>query len=117
MKINRNADCPCGSGKKYKKCCSIHSHTIKEKNYINVAHEWMDKNILKGRYPDLYGFLVLIDHDIPAVEIWNQLQFWSEQYLEFGENRTGICHKIIDQAIEYQIEIDKQDGYRPPFCC
>jgi uncharacterized protein YecA (UPF0149 family) len=22
-KIGRNADCPCGSGKKYKKCCGL----------------------------------------------------------------------------------------------
>ena len=84
--------------------------------YINESHEWMDKNILKGRYPVLYGFLILVDHKLPAGEIWDQLQFWSEQYLNFGENRTRICHKIIDETIEYQIEIDKQDGYRPYHC-
>jgi len=25
MKIGRNDPCPCGSGKKYKKCCGLHS--------------------------------------------------------------------------------------------
>lgn len=76
----------------------------------------MDINILQGRYPDLYGFLILMDHKIPAEEIWDQLKLWSEQYLEFGENRTRICHRIIDKIIEYQMEIDRQDGYPPCFC-
>jgi hypothetical protein len=116
VKINRNADCPCGSGKKYKKCCGNLSGSKTEKKYVNEAHEWMDKNILKGRYPDLYGFLVLVDHNIPAEEIWNQLQFWSEQYLDFGENRTRICHKIIDETIENQVEIDIQGGFRSYYC-
>ena len=116
MKINRNVLCPCGSGKKYKKCCGSRLIAETEKKYVNEAHEWMDQNILNGRSPDLYGFLILVDHKIPAGEIWNQLQFWSEQYLNFGENRTRIIHKIIDEAIEYQVELDKQEGYRPYFC-
>lgn len=86
------------------------------KNYVNEAHEWMDKNILKGRYPELYGFLILVDHDIPAEEIWEQLKLWSEQYMEFGEKRTRICHKLIDEIIDYQVEIDRREGYNPPFC-
>jgi Fe-S-cluster containining protein len=86
------------------------------KKYVNEAHEWMDKNILKGKSPNLYGFLILVNHDIPAEEIWNQLQFWSEQYLAFGEKRTRKLHDIIDQSIEYQIQLDKEDGYRPLFC-
>lgn len=86
------------------------------KKYVNEAHEWMEKNILNGRSPDLYGFLILIDHKIPPEEIWNQLQFWSEQYLSFGNNSTQIFHKIIDEAIDYQIELDVQDGFPPYYC-
>lgn len=116
MKTERNADCPCGSGKKYKKCCGNPSVSETEKKYVNESHEWMDKNILKGRSPDLYGYLILVDHKIPAGEIWNQLQFWSEQYLDFGESRTQICHRIIDETIEYQAELDKQEGFNPYYC-
>ena len=116
MKINRNDLCPCGSRKKYKKCCGQSPVSPKDRQYINDAHEWMDKNILKGAYPDLYGFLVLVDHGLPAAEIWNQLQFWSEQYLNYGESRTDKFHKIIDESIEYQNELDTQDGYNPYFC-
>jgi Fe-S-cluster containining protein len=116
VKIDRNADCPCGSGKKYKKCCGNLSISKTGKKYVNEAHEWMDNTILHGRYPDLYGFLILVDHTIPPEEIWNQLQLWSEQYLDFGENRTQLFHRIIDEAIEYQVEIDKQDGLRSYYC-
>lgn len=76
----------------------------------------MDTHILNGRYPDLYGFLILVDHNIPAAETWNQLQYWSKQYLDFGKDRTRICHRIIDNAIEEQMLLDKEDGYRPCFC-
>jgi Fe-S-cluster containining protein len=116
VKTDRNAICPCGSGKKYKKCCGNHSDFKTGKRYVNEAHEWMDKNILHGRYPDLYGFLILVDHNIPAEEIWNQLQSWSEQYLEFGDNRTRIFHRIIDEAIDCQVELDKQDGLHSCYC-
>lgn len=34
---NRNQRCPCGSGKKYKKCCATNNHNIAEK-IINVAN-------------------------------------------------------------------------------
>jgi len=95
VKQNCNADCPGGSGKKY----------------INEAHEWMDTNILNGVNPDLYGFLILVDHDIPAAEIWTELQFWSEQYLNFGDNRTQICHKIIDDVIQGMFQL------LLPACC
>lgn len=116
MKIKGNAGCPCGSGKKYQQCCGIHSFPERKKRYISEAHEWMDKNILHGRNPDLHGYLVLVEHNIPAGEIWNQLKFWTEQYLYFGENRTRICHRIIDRLLESRAEADEQDGYPQSFC-
>jgi Fe-S-cluster containining protein len=117
MKVNRNDLCRCGSGKKYKKCCAGAAGAGKEKKYINAAHEWMDTHVLKGEYPDLYGFLILVDHKIPAGEIWNRLRFWTEQYLDCGENRTRTFQKIIDEEIERLAESDAQDGYIPCVCC
>lgn len=32
-KINRNDPCPCGSGKKYKKCCEIRERARKQKKF------------------------------------------------------------------------------------
>jgi Fe-S-cluster containining protein len=116
VKIDRNALCPCGSGKKYKKCCADKTIASADKKYVNEAHEWMDQNILHGRYPDLYGFLILVDHQIPPEEIWSQLKFWSEKYVSCGETRTQKFHDIIDEKIELQMQIDVRDGYRPSFC-
>jgi hypothetical protein len=104
MKIYRSDRPAFSSGGKVK---SARTNPDSAKKYVNDAHEWMDKNILHGRSPDLYGFLILMDHSIPPDEIWDQLKLWSEQYNEFGENRTRICHRIIDKIIEYQLDIDR----------
>src|SRR5581483_8237951 len=40
MKINRNSSCPCGSGRKYKKCCiraSIELPSIEPRAKENIA--------------------------------------------------------------------------------
>ena len=116
MKTGHDDHCTCDSYKKYKSHCAGRPASNTVKKYINEAHEWMDKKILKGRYPDLYGFLILVDHNIPAEEIWDQLRFWSEQYIDFGEDRTRLCHRIIDETIEYQAEADRREGFRPAFC-
>ena len=39
VKIRRNSVCPCGSGKKYKKCC-VNRLTDREITYKNKIHEW-----------------------------------------------------------------------------
>lgn len=102
--MNCNDVCSRDSGKKYKKYRGSRAADQAEKKYVNEAHEWMDQNVLHGSYPDQYGYLILVDHDVPAEEIWNQLQYWFQQYLNFGKNCTAMCHRIIDQAIEYQIK-------------
>lgn len=114
MKTDRNAPCPCGSGEKYKHCCG--NRTAAGKTYINAAHEWLDAHVLNGRYPDLYGFLVNVDHEIPAPEIWNRLRFWTEQYMRAGENRTALFHDLVDEETARLLEADRLDGYAPPFC-
>ena len=116
MNIHRNDLCPCGSGKKYKKCCYDRSSAAIKKTYINDSHQWMDEHLLHGRYPDLYGFLLVVDHEIPAAEIWNRLKFWTQHYLDFGVNRTSRFHEIIDEEIDRQRVCDERDGYRPPYC-
>ena len=115
MSTGRNDPCPCGSGEKYKKCCGARLDESAGR-YISAAQEWMDRNILNGRYPDLHGFLLHVDHEIPPEEIWEQLYFWSQQYLAAGENRTKKFHEIVDEAMRYQAELDREDGYNPPFC-
>lgn len=45
MKISRNSPCPCGSGKKYKKCCLLKSKEEREK--AEVTAELIDRFIDK----------------------------------------------------------------------
>ncbi len=71
-KISRNALCPCGSGRKYKKCCLINSDMniaqilkevqsqVGEKvNFSHVSHsfnidEWNDAGLLEYLGDGLY---------------------------------------------------------------
>ena len=46
-KVNRNAPCPCGSGKKYKKCCLLIEEAQKQKE-IQEWHEWFEKDCEEG---------------------------------------------------------------------
>lgn len=51
MKINRNDPCPCGSGKKYKKCCLLKKNVVqigavREERFLQERHELVLK--LKG---------------------------------------------------------------------
>ena len=39
-KISRNDPCPCGSGKKYKKCCMRHAEEIRMKDVVDGYMEW-----------------------------------------------------------------------------
>lgn len=84
--------------------------------YVNDSHRWMDEHVLGGRYPDLYGYLVLVDHGIPAADVWDRLRHWTEKYLSCGPDRTQRFHLIVDETIAFQTEIDVRDGYSPPFC-
>jgi Fe-S-cluster containining protein len=57
-----------------------------------------------------------VDHEIPADEIWNQLRFWSEQYLDSKVNRTRKFHELIDAKIKLEVKEDELEGYSPCFC-
>jgi hypothetical protein len=48
MKIGRNDSCPCGSGKKYKKCC-INKNIVPSKQ-VNIPGLWVDEMYPKERY-------------------------------------------------------------------
>ena len=37
MKVGRNDPCPCGSGKKFKKCCAFNK--LPEKGVLRLAYE------------------------------------------------------------------------------
>ncbi len=51
MKVGRNDPCPCGSGKKYKKCCladQIIQDNIEREEYDAEWEEWFKKDCEEG---------------------------------------------------------------------
>jgi len=76
MKIGRNALCPCGSGKKYKKCCHGKSSGKKPVQdavmikLINDLHRFVDKHhvtLMASAIPQYWGDID-IDEDLSDVE-------------------------------------------------
>jgi len=48
MKIERNAPCPCNSGKKYKKCCLITAYQ-KEQQEHQIFLQWLEQDLAVGK--------------------------------------------------------------------
>lgn len=109
MKVSRNALCPCGSGKKSKRCCA------KEPS-LNPDQDWMEKHILKGGDIFFYGSLYEEMKTIPLEEFWRKFREVSESYLKAGENRSQIFHELINKQLDALIERDKRFGHPAPFC-
>ncbi len=73
-KIGRNAPCPCGSGKKYKKCCIFKKHTRTEEpetlsvGPVNKADEWIAAGYYYRNQSAGYKALCCWFHGWQAVE-------------------------------------------------
>jgi len=65
MKVGRNAPCPCGSGKKYKKCCLGKEHVSNDLLWrrLSEAHDRLSKSLMNhGRQVfGTDGFMETID--------------------------------------------------------
>lgn len=84
MKISRNAPCPCGSGIKYKKCCSVNS---------NLGHQLY----LKGRKAEDF---------VSALAEKSFLKDWCYRNPMFSDGKE-LCDLLIvydDVAIIWQIK-------------
>lgn len=129
-KISRNAPCPCGSGKKYKKCCLLKKEAedlkrreIKEQN-IEKAFLEMDAlddlsnsvidlintkqfdkaesvcNELKEKYPDQIDW---IDRSAMLYEAMGENEKAAEYYLkvaEFMRSNPGFDNEGIQWALD-----------------
>lgn len=66
MKIGRNEPCPCGSGKKYKKCCKS-LKTLLGVDNSNPKHKNIGKQ--ESMLADLFGGFV--DHELTRMDVLN----------------------------------------------
>lgn len=76
----------------------------------------MDEQVLHGRYPVLYGFLIEVDHEIPAGEVWDRLWYWTKRYCDSGSDRSVRFQQLVDEVIEHQSRLDSEQGYPPAYC-
>jgi len=83
MKIGRNDPCPCGSGKKYKRCCIMEAHVTSTENNATTKEpmaEFGDADVLDGNiydddiyYNDSWG-----DDDIYDDDFWGDDDFYDD---------------------------------------
>jgi tetratricopeptide (TPR) repeat protein len=136
-KIQRNALCPCGSGKKYKKCCLLRNEKddlklrkILEQNHGKAFVEFDDLddlsnsvldlidakkfdeaesvcNELKKRYPDQVDG---IERMAMVYEARGEKQKASEYYLqsaEFMRSNPGFDKETIQWALDRAKQLEK----------
>jgi len=112
VKINRNAACPCGSGKKYKRCCLTRDQEAAARHRDQAAHE---------ESPSLPPTVVFDDDDNLEQLSNSVLDLIDEGRLDEAEDacrqlkrefpdvidwieRTGAVHEArgeSDKAVEY----------------
>ena len=127
MKIGRNEPCPCGSGKKYKKCCNSIKTLLGVDN--SDSH---NKNI--GRQEALLADLIggIVDHELSRMDLLNMARDdelytpeAKELLKELNLNSDKFEKKMAAYGDEYGLpepieaedeEEDHYDGFQPePF--
>ena len=121
-KIGRNAPCPCGSGKKYKKCClPLHSQSTSQKkddlaqpnvylDDIDILSNSVVDLINEGRldeaekvcqkllkkYPDQIDGIERLAEVYEAGKNKNKAAEYYKQAADFAKNNPGFDSEIIE---------------------
>lgn len=88
-KLRRNAPCPCGSGRKFKKCCGMEKHKMEEEPKL--------KNEFRKEIRDPYA-------GIPEDELVTRDQEVLRRELVFRINGFKADHEHIAEAVEHAKE-------------
>ncbi len=81
MNIGRNKLCPCGSGKKYKKCCGPHPNATYEDRYDRINPILFNKEIAyKGKIGD-------------------QRKQFCEKYIRYKQHRMRIINEELENEM------------------
>ncbi|MEH7504200.1 SEC-C metal-binding domain-containing protein [Neobacillus drentensis] len=100
-KINRNSPCPCGSGKKYKKCCGA-NEAISITDMIDSEIDVLQKHILHYAY---YHFGQEIREDFEDLE--EMIEIDNEQEREFYELIHAIWYTLFEGLDDGETIIEK----------
>ncbi|WP_160722677.1 SEC-C metal-binding domain-containing protein [Bacillus sp. USDA818B3_A] len=99
--MNRNELCPCGSGKKYKKCCGAHDAISITEVLVNEI-EYLQKQFLHFAY---YHFGHEIAEDFEILE--ESMDFENEQEREFFEAIHSIWFALFAELDDGDTVIKK----------
>jgi hypothetical protein len=136
MKVGRNKPCPCGSGRKYKKCCGSPSaaapepsrelppFTIRSGTFdelpAEVKREFLEKQereaLIAAARIEQYGHVrapIIVDHQGYKVAAIGNKLLWAKHWKTFHDLLyTNIAHVI---GVEWgRAELAKPDGDRHP---
>ncbi|MFL6561399.1 MAG: tetratricopeptide repeat protein, partial [Bacillus sp. (in: firmicutes)] len=100
-KINRNGPCPCGSGKKYKKCCGV-NEAISITDMIDSEIDVLQKQALHFAY---YHFGQEIQEDFEDLE--EMIDIDNEQEREFYELIHSIWFTLFEDLDDGETIIEK----------
>ncbi len=114
MKFSINSPCPCGSGKKYKKCCGIYHKGAYPKDVLTL---------MKSRYSafaigDIKYIIktAINQNDFDELKSFsNNCEFKGLEILDFGEDfvtfkATIICNGV-DSSFRERSKFIKVDGF------
>lgn len=75
MKINRNAPCPCGSGRKYKHCCLKKRETGSPRKKLVIVLAWLAVAGIT-----LFGIVTIIERARNLDDPSGNSRVWSEEH-------------------------------------
>ena len=117
-KVNRNDPCPCGSGKKYKKCCLLDERRLSQLraanrevmqeavNWIALQHgdamnAWIEHDWFEGLSDDERRGLSTADPAMRAIHDTNIMEFMvAEGVFNSDDAETPVVQLILDHAVE-----------------
>ena len=127
MKVSRNAPCPCGSGKKYKKCC-LAKDAAAEICEREQRSESLSAWIQSERYMDELDSLTNGTNDHINAGEWEQAEQGCRELLErFPDEVDGHLHshqyhmvrrqwvQAREHATALLAMVEKREGFEPDY--
>lgn len=127
MKLSRNAPCPCGSGKKYKKCC-LSQDTAAGVRERKPHHELLSDLIESERYMDELERLTNETNDHIRAGEWAQAEQGCRELLERFPDEVDGHHRFHEyhmqrrqwtqarkHAAELLAMVEQRDGFEPDY--
>jgi tetratricopeptide (TPR) repeat protein len=135
MSVSRNAPCPCGSGKKYKKCCMAQDEkAAAEARHQRQETETRQREKRRAEEADLVQYAAALDqlsnqaNDHILAGQWDQAEACCRQLLERFPQQIDGHHRFYEyykaradypqakaHAEATLAMVESQDGFDPDF--